>query len=215
MKFTWIFRPWLEKWTKPFQAQIDEIHLDFQALMGKINNAISGPNQWNSSGLSGPDGKTPNVNSGHGSQVVWTQGKWAPSTPAPQHILQGPQFPGPKHSQACRNINKDGGARWNCAWAPVHRHPLRKEKQSSNRCVCALKDQLKKSTTMSWMNHSTFICPISVLQPKFIHLTALTSTNFGHNFVQNKGATSTRTHREGSHNSWEHEHFLTLSVTLH
>ena len=63
----------------PFQALINEIHLDFQALMGKLHmliqaliafchlcfqalmgktpNVISGPNQVLSLVFSGPDGK--------------------------------------------------------------------------------------------------------------------------------------------------------------
>ena len=67
MKLEWIFMPWWEKLTVLFQALINEIGRDFQAMMRKINtlfqalinfqesylrpwlekckNAISGPNQ--------------------------------------------------------------------------------------------------------------------------------------------------------------------------
>ena len=46
-------------WTEKalFWALIDFSQLFFQALMGKRNNGISGPNRWNSPGFSGPDGE--------------------------------------------------------------------------------------------------------------------------------------------------------------
>ena len=39
--------------------------------------------------------------------------------PAHPARLHGPQMPGKKHSQACRNVNINGaGSRRNCAWSP-------------------------------------------------------------------------------------------------
>ena len=47
--------------------------------------------------------------------------KWTPITPCrlPAHParLRGPQIPGSQHSQACRNVNNNGGSRINCAWS--------------------------------------------------------------------------------------------------
>ena len=38
--------------------------------------------------------------------------------PAHPALLQGLRIPSSQHSQACRNVNNNGGAKRNCAWSP-------------------------------------------------------------------------------------------------